>query len=111
MLNIVKAPYKYSNLPLHLQLQLCKKIIRRTFRLSYCMDASNSIKDIQGCSSSVQSRMCANKLKLHPDITEFIVCRNKRQLAELAQFYPANILDNRLVAADTVKNLEVKFDS
>ena len=30
-------------------------------------DASNSKKDIQGCLSSVQSWMSANKLKLIPD--------------------------------------------
>ena len=74
-------------------------------------NASNSIKDIQGCLSSVQSWMSANKLKLNPDKTEFIVFGNKRQQTELAPFFPADILGNRLVPADTVKNLGVKFDS
>ena len=74
-------------------------------------NASNSIKDIQGCLSSVQSWISANKLKLSPDKTEFIVFGNKRQQAELAPFFPADILGNRLVPADTVKNLGVKFDS
>ena len=74
-------------------------------------NASNSIKDIQGCLSSVQSWMSANRLKLNPNKTEFIVFGNKRQQAELAPFFPADILGNRLVPADTVKNLGVKFDS
>ena len=74
-------------------------------------NGSNSIKDIQGCLSSVQSWMFANKLKLNPDKTEFIVFGNKRQQAELAPFFPAEILGNRLVPADTAKNLGVKFDS
>ena len=52
-------------------------------------NASNSIKDIQGCLSSVQSWMSANKLKLNPDKTEFIVFGNKRQQTELAPFFPS----------------------
>ena len=74
-------------------------------------NASHSIKNIQGCLSSIQSWMSANKLKLSPDKSEYIVFRNKRQQTELAPFFPANILGNRLVPADTVKNLGVKFDS
>ena len=74
-------------------------------------NVSNSIKDIQGCLSSVHSWMSANKLKLNPDKTEFIVFGNKRQQTELAPFFPADILGNRRVPADTVKNLSVKFDS
>ena len=73
-------------------------------------NASNSIKDIQGCLSSVQSWMSANKLKLNPDKTEFIVFGNKRQQAELAPFFPADILGNALVPAVWVKNLGVKLD-
>ena len=69
------------------------------------------IKDIQGCLASVQSWMSANKLKLNPDKTEFIVFGNKRQQAELAPFFPADILGNGLVPAVTVKNLGVKLDS
>ena len=74
-------------------------------------NASDSIKDIQGCLASVQSWMSANKLKLNPDKTEFIVFGNKRQQAELAPFFPADILGNGLVPAVTVKNLGVKLDS
>ena len=40
-------------------------------------NASNSIKAIQGCLSSVQSWMSANKLKFNPDKTEFIVFGKK----------------------------------
>ena len=69
------------------------------------------IQGIQGCLSSVQSWMSANKLKLNPDKTEFIVFGNKRQQAELAPFFPADILGNGLVPAVIVKNLGVKLDS
>ena len=55
--------------------------------------------------------MSANKLKLNPDKTEFIFFGHKRHQIELAQFFPADILGNRLVPADTVKNLGVKFVS
>ena len=74
-------------------------------------NASNSIKDTQGCLLLVQSWMSANKLKLKPDKTEFTVFRNKRQQAELAPFFPADIFGTRLLPADTVKNVVVKFDS
>ena len=74
-------------------------------------DASNSIKEVQKCLSSVQLWMSANKLKLNPDKTEFIVFGNKKQHAELASFFPTDILGNNLVPAVTVKNLGVKFDS
>ena len=73
-------------------------------------NVSNSIKDIQGCLASVQSWMSANKLKLNPDKTEFIVFGNKRQQAKLAPFFPADILGNGLVPVVTVKNLGVKLD-
>ena len=55
--------------------------------------------------------LSANKLKLNPDKTEFIVFGSKRQQGDLAPFFPADILGNRLVPADIVKNLGVKFDS
>ena len=74
-------------------------------------NASNSIKDIHSCLASVQSWMSANKLKINPDKTEFIVFGNKRQQAELAPFFPADILGNGLVPAVTVKNVGVKLDS
>ena len=54
--------------------------------------------------------MSANKLKLNPDKTEFIVFRNKKQHAELVSFFYTDILGNNLVPAVIVKNLGVKFD-
>ena len=74
-------------------------------------DASNSIKEVQKCLSSVQLWMSANKLKLNPDKTEFIVLGNKKQRADLASFFPTDILGNNLVPAVTVKNWGVTFDS
>ena len=74
-------------------------------------NASNSIKDIEGCLSSVQSWMSVNKLQRNPDKTEFIAFGNKREQAKLALFFSADILGNSLVPVDTVKNLGVKLDS
>ena len=62
-------------------------------------NASNSIKDIQEC-LSVQSSISAKKLKLNPNKTEFVFGKKKQQ-AELAPFFPADILGNRLVPADS----------
>ena len=64
--------------------------------------ASNSIKKVQKSLSSVQLWMSSNKLKLNPDKTGFIVFGTKKQHAELASFFPTNILDNNLVPAVTV---------
>ena len=69
-------------------------------------NASNSIKDVQGCLSSTQSWMSANKLKLNPDQTEFIVFGNKGQQAASQLTFLA--IDLYLL---TVKNLGVKFYS
>ena len=51
--------------------------------------------------------MSANKLKLNLDKTEFIVFRNKKQHAELASFFPTDILGTNLVPAVTVNNFQV----
>ena len=74
-------------------------------------NASSTIEEIQECLSSVQDWMSANKLKLNPDKTEFIVFGNKAQRSALSSFFPIDILGNKLVPSDTVRNLGVKFDS
>ena len=74
-------------------------------------NANSTISELQNCLSSVQSWMAANKLKLNPDKTEFIVFGNKTQREKLASFFPVDILGNQLSPSDSVRNLGVNFDS
>ena len=69
-------------------------------------DSNLGSPDLEPCTLPTELDVC----KLNPDQTEFIVFGNKRQQAELASFFPTDILGDRLVPADTVKNLGVKFD-
>ena len=65
--------------------------------------------ELYDCVYIVPGTVYLLKLKLNPDKTEFIVFGNKIQQAELAPFFPADILGNG--PAVTVKNLDVKLDS
>ena len=55
--------------------------------------------------------MCANKLKLNADKTDFIIFGSKSQQKKLNPFFPVNILGESLIPSDAVKNLGVCFDS
>ena len=48
--------------------------------------------------------MAANKLKLNPDKTEFVVFDSKVQRAKLAKFVHINRIGNSLKPADAVRN-------
>ncbi len=74
-------------------------------------NASTAIAELQKCLKSVQAWMAANKLKLNPDKTEFIVFGSEAQRKTLSTFFPIDILDNKLTPSDTVRNLGVKLDS
>jgi hypothetical protein len=66
---------------------------------------------LQRCLLYIQSRMSANKLKLNPDKTEFIVFGSEKQRKMLSHCFPINILGNKLSPVDKVKNLGVIFDA
>ena len=53
----------------------------------------------------------ANKLKLNPDNTEFILFGSKTVHAKLGIFLTINILGNLLLPAEVVRNLGVWSDS
>ena len=55
--------------------------------------------------------MCANKLKLNADKTDFIIFDSKSQQEKLYPFFRVNILGESLIPSDAVKNLGVWFDS
>ncbi len=72
---------------------------------------STAIAELQKCLSSVQAWMSANKLKLNPDKTEFIVFGHEAQRKTLSSLFPVDILDNKLSPSYSVRNLGVKLDS
>ena len=63
------------------------------------------------CLEDVKLWLCANKLKLNADKTDFIIFGSKSQQEKLNPFFPVNILGESLIPSDTVKNLGVWFDS
>ena len=55
--------------------------------------------------------MFANKLKLNPDKTEFILIGSQKNRNQLLTHFPINILGNQVSPAKSVRNLRVVFDS
>ena len=63
------------------------------------------------CLEDVKLWLCANKLKLNADKTDFIIFGSKSHKKMLNPFSPVNILGESLIPSDAVKNLGVWFDS
>ena len=63
------------------------------------------------CLNDIQNFMAANKLKLNPDKTEFILIGSKYSRKQLHSLFPTDILGNKVAPASNVKNLGVVFDS
>ena len=64
---------------------------------------SHTIQKLKNCLSDIQNFMSANKLKLNPEKTEFILmgCKNNRK--QLLPHFPINILGNQVSPAQSVK--------
>ena len=62
------------------------------------------------CLKYVKLWLCANKLKLNADKTDFIIWLQV-STKKLNPFFPVNILSESLIPSDAVKNLGVWFDS
>ena len=63
------------------------------------------------CLEDVKLWLCANRLKLNADKSDFIIFGAKSQQEKLNPFFPVNILGESLIPSDAVKNLGVWFDS
>ena len=72
---------------------------------------SRSIQKLKNCLSDIQNFMSANKLKLNPEKTEFILIGSKNNRKQLLPHFPINILGNQVSPAQSVRNLRVVFDS
>ena len=72
---------------------------------------SQSMTALTDCLNDIQNFMAANKLKLNPDKTEFILIGSKYSRKQLHSLFPTDILGNKVAPASNVKNLGVVFDS
>ena len=72
---------------------------------------SHSIQKLKNCLSDIQNFMSANKLKLNPEKTEFILIGSKNNRKQLLPHFPINIIGNQVSPAQSVRNLGVVFDS
>ena len=71
---------------------------------------SQSMTALTDCLNDIQNFMAANKLKLNPDKTEFILIGSKYSRKQLHLLFPHDILGNKVSPASNVKNLGVVFD-
>ena len=72
---------------------------------------SCSIQKLKNCLNDIQNLMSANKLKLNPEKTEFILIGSKINCKQLLPHVSINILGNQVSPAQSVRNLGVVFDS
>ena len=63
------------------------------------------------CLNDIQNFMFANKLKLNPDKTEFILIGSRKNRNQLLPHFPINILGNQVSPEQSVRNLGVVFES
>ena len=74
-------------------------------------NVSHALDRLERCLEDVKKWLSANKLKLNPDKTEFIVFGSKIHREKLNKSFPVNILGNFLSPVGEVRNLGVWFDS
>ena len=74
-------------------------------------NAKTAFDQLGKCLEDVKLWLCANKLKLNADKTDFILFGAKSQQEKFNPFFPVNILGESLIPSDAVKNLGVWFDS
>ena len=73
--------------------------------------ATQAFDRLKNCLDDVRKWLSANKLKLNPDKTEFILFGSRNVRTKLSKFFPVNTLGNLLSPVDAIKNLGVWFDS
>ena len=71
---------------------------------------SHACDRLKSCLDDVKKWLSANKLKLNPEKTEFIIFGSKLR-EKLNKSFPVDILGNFLSPAGTVRNLGIWFDS
>ena len=79
--------------------------VKRDINL-FAKNAKIAFDRLGKCLEDVKLWLCANKLKLNADKTDFIIFGSKSQQEKLNPFFPVNILGESLIPlSDAVKNL------
>ena len=73
-------------------------------------DSESALLRLQQCLESVQQWMLANKLKLNPDKTEFLLIGHEQQRAKYLSRFPISLLGVDTKPAKSARNLGVLFD-
>ena len=73
-------------------------------------DSVTALHNLQSCLNSVQSWMKANKLKLNPEKTEFLLIGHDRQRRKYLDLFPYTLLNIPTSSAEKARNLGVIFD-
>lgn len=73
-------------------------------------DSTAALQTLQSCLNSVQSWMQANKLKLNPEKTEFLLIGHEQQRKKYFGLFPYHLLNISTSPADKARNLGVIFD-
>jgi len=73
-------------------------------------DSTTSLNVLSECLASVQGWMLANKLKLNPGKTEFLLIGNKAQRDKFVSLFPFDLMGNKVKPAKSGRNLGVIFD-
>ena len=73
-------------------------------------DRQSSINTLQAFLNAVQNWMFANKLKLNPDKTEFLLVGSEQQRQKHMDTFPDDLMGNKVNPAKSARNLGVNFD-
>ena len=74
-------------------------------------DTHKSISSLSDCLTDISLWMKSSKLKLNSDKTELIIIGTKQQRQKLSNHFPVKLLDKDISPSDSVRNLDVIFDS
>ena len=73
-------------------------------------DSTAALNGLQSCLASVQSWMSANKPKLNPDKTEFLLIGNEPQRSKYLSMFPIELVGVKTNPAKSARNLGVIFN-
>ena len=76
-----------------------------------CLNAKESLENLQHCVMAVSAWMTGSKLKLNPSKTEFFLIGTKLQREKILNDFPCLILGQDTNPSASAKNLGVVFDS
>lgn len=73
-------------------------------------DSAAALQNLQSCLDSVQHWMNANKLRLNPEKTEFLLIGHEQQRNKYLDLFPYHLLHIPTTPAEKARNLGVIFD-